>query len=283
MNRTRLLIISAVSIAVLALLGVWFLVSPKPTQNDFVHFDNQRKILDKSIESYNYMLEDFSAVYLEEYREKRSDQDKKLVLDQASERFYQEAQLSRDRLGQMEASPVSSNDEVKAKFVEFKKNYESALNFYDARLTANANIISAINGSCAELSKQNFGKTSFPRAYVKTADLCLTDLANAKKNVTQKPALTLLTSVEKLVRERRDKFDEVKADDFEGNAAKIEGILLLVDINFQVKKFQTQYAADSKAEYSSFATKVNNSVTELREVTQKQMSTSGSKTNSRGQ
>lgn len=272
MHRKKLLIVGSLMIIITAFLGLWLLLSPKPSQNDYVHLDNQRKILDKSIESYNYMLEDFSADYLTQYLEKRSDDDKKSVLNLGVKRFDQEAELSRERLSQMQSSPASSNDMVQPKFADFKKNYESALNYYDARLITNAFVISSINGSCAELSKQNFGKSSFPQAYVKVADECLADLAEAKKNVTQKPAITLLSSVEKLVKERRDKLNEVQGDNFEGNVAKIEGILLILDINSQVKEFQTKYAAESQAEYTSLATKVNKSVSELKKVTQKQMS-----------
>lgn len=287
MTRNKLFIIGTAGligvVAIAAMIMLFAAASAKPTQNDFVHFDNQRKVLDKSIESYNYMFDDFSTQYSAAFTEKRSDEHKKQLRDETTDLFKQEAELSRQRLNRMESSLATKDELVKAKFAEFKNNYESALDYYDEQLATATNVIGGIGGSCSELSKLNVAKKSYPQDYVKKADSCLAQLSDTKKLSNHKPAVTLLTNVENLVQERRDKMNEIKGDDFASIAAKIQGLLLLLDINPLVEQYQTQYTADVKADYNILAAKVNGSVTELERATKQQISTPDSNTNGKEQ
>lgn len=287
-RTTRHLEIIAISLiaALFIVFGIWF-ANSRPADSegsDLVQLDNQRVILDNSMNLYDPLVNRFSTRYTDAFAEGAPDEDKQEVLDQETTRLKRESGINRDRLQRMESSPALKEQEVADAFSEFKREYGAVIAYNDQLAINLANIARSVGGPCASLhSKLNAGGGQYAQEYIKSADECLTALSSAQEGSDGETA-ALLSGVEDLIRKQRDSQQKVVdgKDAVEIFAARTQALLAMLDINKTLTEAQTKYESDVKAKYTEIINKANTSNAEFERILKDSLESSGSGTKSEG-
>lgn len=284
----RIVAISVIAVLSIA-LGVWFAgVAVAGSRDggterqDLVHLNNQRAIVDNSMNLYEPLVNKFFTRYTNAFSEEASDQHKQQVFDEETGRLQRESAINRDRLQRMEQSPALSKQEVADAFKVFKQEYGAVVAYNERRVTGMAAIARSIGGACASIhSKFNVNTDKYAEEYVKAADGCLAALSAGKEGSDQETT-TLLSEVEAVISNQRGTAQKVveSKDGFDRSVAKIESGLALLDINKPLNEAQTKYEADVKAKYSALIEKANKSNEEFERILKESLEPAGQETKS---
>jgi len=272
--KLPLLMLGAGAVVLLLVAGwvVFRQATTTPKQADFAHLNNQRVILDTSMNAYDPLMTDYANAYINAYQEERPLEETTALRDDYRSQFEREMQANTNRLQQMESSVALREPAVADSFKTFKDRYEAVIGYYERYGRNVAVVAESVGGPCARLSELNVAKASYAADYVKAADTCLTKLDEAKKG-SDEATTSLLTSVEKLVKERRTKFaDTLGKDDFERSARLMMGLALMLGTNADVSKAQAEYQAKVDKEYIRLVEQANASNKDLEETLQKYLS-----------
>ncbi len=281
MNTTpkRLLVAgSAAAVALVAVIAVVLVnVTKQPTTADYKSLDIQRQVVDTSMNIYSPVFGDYSTDYSNVYAEERSGDDKTAVKSQYEDTLAKEQKVSTDRLKHMESSAALRKPAVKEAFERFSDKYGAIIDYYEQHTKNIAAITESVAGPCAVLSKLNVSATDYAAEYTKKADACLAALATAKKT-SDGTTNKLLSEVDALIKERRDKFNEVAGKkDFELNIARLTALLSLLDINSEVKVIQSNYETTTKTEYTKLVNQANEANAAFDKVLNEYVVASGTK------
>ena len=284
----RIVAVSVIAVLCIA-LGVWFAgVSVAGSQTggrerqDLVHLNNQRAIVDNSMNLYEPLVNNFFARYTAAFSEEASDQHKQQVFDEETGRLQRESAINRDRLKRMEQSPALSKQEVADAFKVFKQEYGAVVAYNEQRVTGMAAIARSIGGACASIhSKFNVNTDKYAEEYVKAADGCLAALSSGKEGSDQETT-KLLTEVETVISTQRGTAQKVidSKTSFERSGNRILSGLALLDINKPLNEAQTKYEADVKAKYSALIEKANKSNAEFELILKESIEPAGQETKS---
>lgn len=284
----RIVAVSVIAVLCIA-LGVWFAgVSVAGSQTggrerqDLVHLNNQRAIVDNSMNLYEPLVNNFFARYTAAFSEEASDQHKQQVFDEETGRLQRESAINRDRLKRMEQSPALSKQEVADAFKVFKQEYGAVVAYNEQRVTGMAAIARSIGGACASIhSKFNINTDKYAEEYVKAADGCLAALSSGKEGSDQETT-KLLTEVETVISTQRGTAQKVidSKTSFERSGNRILSGLALLDINKPLNEAQTKYEADVKAKYSALIEKANKSNAEFERILKESIEPAGQETKS---
>ena len=283
--RMRIIAISLIAVLFIA-LGVWFAVSRTAgtERSDLVHLNNQRAIVDNSMNLYDPLVNKFSTRYTNAFSVEASDQAKQQVFDEETGRLKRESGINLDRLQRMESSPALHNQEVADAFNVFKREYGAVITYNDQLVTNLANIARSIGGACSSIhSKLNVSGEKYAEEYVKAADGCLAALSSAKEGSDQETT-KLLSDVETIIKKQRDSAQTVveSKDGFERSAARIRSALALLEINKPLNEAQAKYESDVKAKYAAIIENANKSNTELERILKDSLEPAGQETKSEG-
>lgn len=284
----RIVAISVIAVLSIA-LGVWFAgVSVAGSRaggterQDLVRLNNQRAIVDNSMNLYEPLVNKFFTRYTTTFSEEASDQHKQQIFDEETGRLQRESAINRDRLQRMESSPALSKQEVADAFKVFKQEYGAVVAYNEQRVTGMAAIARSIGGACASIhSKFNVNTDKYAEEYVKAADGCLAALSAGKEGSDQETT-TLLTEVEAVISTQRGTAQKVidSKDGFERSGNRILSGLALLDINKPLNEAQTKYEADVKAKYSGLIDKANKSNEEFERILKESIEPAGQETKS---
>lgn len=279
----RIVAISVIAVLCIA-LGVWFVGSRMggTERQDLVRLNNQRAIVDNSMNLYEPLVNKFAARYTAAFSEEASDQDKQQVFDEETGRLQREATINRDRLQRMEQSPALSKQEIADAFKVFKQEYGAVVAYNEQRVTGMAAIARSIGGACASIhSKFNVNTDKYAEEYVKAADGCLAALSSGKEGSDQETT-KLLSEVETVISNQRGTAQKVveSKDGFDRSANRILSGLALLDINKPLNEAQTKYEADVKAKYSALIEKANKSNAEFERILKESIESAGQETKS---
>lgn len=282
--RMRIIAISLIA-ALFIVLGIWFAVSRTAgtERSDLIHLDNQRAIVDSSMNLYDPLVNKFSSRYSDVYLEEASDEDKQDVYDQETGRLKRESRVNLDRLRRMESSPALQKQEVANAFSEFKREYGAVIAYNDQMVINLTNIHRSVGGSCTSLHSMNIRAKEYAEEYVKAADGCLAALSSAKEGSDQETT-ELLSVPETLVQKQRVNAQAVvdSKDSFEHWAKSTLSAIALLDINKPLAEAQTKYEADVKAKYSGLIEKANKSNTEFERILKDSLESAGHDAKSEG-
>lgn len=282
--RMRIIAISLIA-ALFIVLGIWFAVSRTAgtERSDLIHLDNQRAIVDSSMNLYDPLVNKFSSRYSDVYLEEASDEDKQDVYDQETGRLKRESRVNLDRLRRMESSPALQKQEVANAFSEFKREYGAVIAYNDQLVINLTNIHRSVGGSCTSLHSMNIRAKEYAEEYVKAADGCLAALSSAKEGSDQETT-ELLSVPEALVQKQRVNAQAVvdSKDSFEHWAKSTLSAIALLDINKPLAEAQTKYEADVKAKYSGLIEKANKSNTEFERILKDSLESAGHDAKSEG-
>jgi len=272
--RFRIVAISVIAALCIALgvwvVGVWVAGSPtgQTERQHLVHLNNQRAIVDNSMNLYEPLVNKFFTRYTTAFSEEASDQRKQQVFDEETGRLQRDARINRDRLQRMEQSPALRKQEVADAFNVFKREYGAVVAYNEQRVTGMAAIARSIGGACASIhSKFNVNTEKYAEEYVKAADGCLAALSSGKEGSDQETT-KLLSDVEIVIGNQRGTAQKVveSKDSFERSANRILSGLALLDVNKPLNEAQTKYEADAKAKYSALIEKANTSNAEFERI-----------------
>ena len=272
--RFRIVAISVIAALCIALgvwvAGVWVAGSPtgQTERQHLVHLNNQRAIVDNSMNLYEPLVNKFFTRYTTAFSEEASDQRKQQVFDEETGRLQRDARINRDRLQRMEQSPALRKQEVGDAFNVFKREYGAVVAYNEQRVTGMAAIARSIGGACASIhSKFNVNTEKYAEEYVKAADGCLAALSSGKEGSDQETT-KLLSDVEIVIGNQRGTAQKVveSKDSFERSANRILSGLALLDVNKPLNEAQTKYEADAKAKYSALIEKANTSNAEFERI-----------------
>lgn len=282
----RIIAISVIAALVIAALGIWFAGSRTEGSegSDLVHLNNQRVILDNSMNLYDPLVNKFSTRYTDVFAEAASDEDKQQVLDQETGRLKRESGINLNRLQQMESSPALNKQEVADAFSEFKGRYGAVIAYNDQLAVNLANIIRSIGGPCAAIhSKLNVAGEKYAEEYVEVADKCLAALSSAKEG-SDEETTKLLSDVEALIQKQQGSAQAVvdSEDGFDRSVSGIHAGLALLDINKPLTEAQTKYEADVKAKYTEIINRANKSNAEFERILKNSLESAGPETKSEG-
>ena len=286
--RIRIVAISVIAVLCIA-LGVWFAgvsVAGSRTggteRQDLVHLNNQRAIVDNSMNLYEPLVNKFFTRYTTAFSEEASDQHKQQVFDEETGRLQRDARINRDRLQRMEQSPALRKQEVADAFNVFKQEYDAVVAYNEQRVTGMAAIARSIGGACASIhSKFNVNTEKYAEEYVKAADGCLAALSSGKEGSDQETT-KLLSDVETVISNQRGTAQKVveSKDGFERSGNRILSGLALLDVNKPLNEAQTKYEADVKARYSALIEKANKSNVEFERILKESLESAGQETKS---
>lgn len=267
--RMRIIAMSLIAVSLVA-LGVWFAVSRMAgtERSDLVHLNNQRAILDNSMNLYEPLVNKFSTRYTTAFSDEASDEDKQRAFDEETGRLKHESRINLDRLQGMESSPALDKQEVAGAFDEFKRAYSAVIAYNDQLVINSTGITRSVGGACSSIhSKLNVSGEKYAEEYVKAADGCLAALSAAKEGSDQETT-KLLAAVEGLIQKQRDSAQKVveSKDGFERSAARIDSALALLEINKPLNDAQRTYEADVLMKQTEIVEKANKSNTELERV-----------------
>lgn len=281
--RIRIVAISVIAVLCIA-LGVWVAgvsVAGSRTagteRQELVHLNNQRAIVDNSMNLYEPLVNKFFARYTTAFSEEASDQDKQQVFDEETGRLQRDARINRERLQRMESSPALRKQEVADAFKVFQQEYGAVVTYNEQRVTDLAAIARSIGGACASIhSRFNVNSENYAQEYVKAADGCLASLSSGKEGSSQETT-KLLSDVEAVISKQRGTAQKVveSKDRFERNVAIIESGLALLDINKPLNEAQTIYEADVRAKYSGLIEKANTSNAEFERILKESIELAG--------
>lgn len=284
-RRMRIIAISVIA-ALLIALGIWFVGSRTAGTDraDFVHLNNQRVILDSSMNLYDPLVSKFSTRYSTAFAEEASDQDKQQVFDQETGRLKRESSINLGRLQRMESSSALDKQEVADAFDAFKREYGAVITYNDQLAINLANIARSVGGPCAAIhSKLNVAGEKYAEEYVGVADKCLAALSSAKEG-SDEETTKLLSDVEALIQKQRDSAQAAvdSEDGFDRSVANIYAGLALLDINKPLTEAQTKYEADVKTKYAELVNKANKSNSEFERVLKANLDSADLNTKSEG-
>lgn len=269
-RRTGIIVVAVVIALVAGGFGAWFaFFRPAGVQRaDVERLDKQRSIVDRSMNLYDPLLEEFTARYTNVVAEEEGDQEKEKVFNQESDLIKRESAANTSRLDAMADSPVTQEAEIDEAFRRFQDHYGAVTAYNDQRLINTANITRSVGGPCAPLHKDlNVSVGNYAQDYVKTADSCLLALASAK-DTADTDTKQLLQGIEGVVTGQRAKQQEVldATDDFARLAKRTTAGLALLDINDALDKVRTTYEAAVKASSTKVVDDANASNAELERV-----------------
>jgi hypothetical protein len=281
--RIRILAISVIAVLCIA-LGVWFAGSRMAgtERQGLVRLNNQRAIVDTSMNLYKPLVNKFSDRYTDAFSIEASDQDKQRVFDEETGRLEREARINHDRLMRMEQSPALRKQEVADAFKVFQQEYAAVVAYNEQRVTDQAAIARSIGGACASIhSKFNVSGENYAEEYVKAADGCLSALASGKEGSGEETT-KLLSDVETVISKQRGTAQKVveSKDRFDRSMARIESGLALLDINKPLSEAQTKYETDVNAKYSGLIEKANKSNAEFERILKESLELAGQETKS---
>ena len=261
MNRTlKLILIIAVVIAALVAIGMVAMnVLRQPAKQDFSQLDTQRQVLDSSMNLYNPLVTGYSSDYANVLGEERSTEETDAVRQDYVDMMERERKVNSERLDRMASSPALRDADVKRAFEPFRQNYQVVINYYDQETMNLTNVIGSVAGSCGKMNKLNFAVDSATTDYLKLADACLKALEGAKQG-SDSDTTTLLTDVEGIIKERRDKFNEVVGKEgIEKSGRTMIAVVSLLDFNTDLKTVQTKYETAVQKKYTDLVNKANDS------------------------
>jgi hypothetical protein len=242
--RLRIVAISVIAVVCIA-LGVWVAgvsVAGSRTggteRQHLVHLNNQRAIVDNSMNLYEPLVNKFFTRYTAAFSEEASDQHKQQVFDEETGRLERDARINRDRLQRMEQSPALRKQEVADAF--------------------------------------NINTEKYAEEYVKAADGCLAALSSGKEGSDQETT-KLLSDVETVISTQRGTAVKVveSKDGFYRAANRMLSGLALLDVNKPLNEAQTKYEADVKAKYSALIEKANKSNAEFERILKESIESAG--------
>ncbi|MDR6637274.1 hypothetical protein [Paenarthrobacter nitroguajacolicus] len=266
-RRTSIIVVVVVLALAAGGFGAWFaFLRPAGVQRaDVERLDKQRGIVDRSMNLYNPLLEEFTAPYTNVVAEEEGEQEKEQVFNRESDLIRRESAANTGRLEAMAASPVAQEAGIAEPFRRFKDQYGAVIAYSDQRLINTASITRSVGGPCAPLHRDlNVSSGDYAQDYVKTADSCLQALAGAKDKADA-DTVQLLQGIEGIVKGQRDKQQEVlDATDDLGRLAKstTAGVALL-DINDALNKVRTTYEDAVKASSTKIVDDANAANAEL--------------------
>lgn len=286
MWRMRIIAISVIAALVIAALGIWFAGSRTAGSegSDLVHLNNQRVILDNSMNLYDPLVNKFSTRYTDAVAEEASDEDRQKILDEETGRLKRESSVNLDRLQRMESSPALKKQEVADAFSEFKREYGAVIAYNDQLAVNLANITKSVGGPCAAIhTKLNVAGEKYAEEYVGVADKCLAALSSAKEG-SDEETTKLLSDVEALIQKQQGSAQAVvdSEDGFDRSVAGIFAGLALLDINKPLTEAQTKYEADVKAKYTEIINRANKSNAEFERILKNSLESAGPETKSEG-
>ncbi|WP_208759908.1 hypothetical protein [Paenarthrobacter nitroguajacolicus] len=269
-RRTGIIVVAVVIALVAGGFGAWFaFFRPSGVQRaDVESLDKQRGIVDRSMNLYDPLLEEFTARYTNVVAEEEGDQQKEQVFNQESDLIKRESDVNTGRLDAMAHSPVTQEAEIAEAFRRFKEHYGAVIAYNDQRLINTANITRSMGGPCAPLHKDlNVSGENYAQEYVETADSCLLALASAKDKADA-DTVQLLEGIEGVVRGQRDKQQEVldTTDDLARLAKRTTAGVAMLDINDALDKVRTTYEDAVKASSTKLVDDANASNAELERV-----------------
>jgi hypothetical protein len=284
----RIVAISVIAVLCIA-LGVWFAgvgVAGSPTagteRQELVHLDNQRVIVDNSMNLYEPLVNKFFSRYTNAFAEEAPDRDKQQVFDEETGRLQREARINHDRLQRMESSPALRKQEVADAFNVFQQAYGAVVTYNEQRVIDQAAIARSIGGACASIhSKFNVNTDKYAEEYVKAADGCLAALSAGKEGSGQETS-KLLSDVETVISTQRGTAQKVidSRSSFERSGNRILSGLALLDINKLLNEAQTKYESDVKAKYSGIIEKANTSNAEFERILKESLASADQETKS---
>ena len=261
MNKPlKLILILAVVIAALIAIGMVAMnVLRQPAKQDFSQLDTQRQVLDSSMNLYNPLVTGYSSDYANVLGEERSTEETDAVRQDYVDMMERERKVNSERLDRMASSPALRDADVKRAFEPFRQNYQAVINYYDQETMNLTNVIGSVAGSCGKMNKLNFAVDSATTDYLKLADACLKALEEAKQG-SDSDTTTLLTDVEDIIKERRDKFNDVVGKEgIEKSGRTMIAVVSLLDFNTDLKTVQTKYETAVQKKYTDLVNKANDS------------------------
>lgn len=282
--RGRIIAISLVAVLLIA-VGVWFAVSRTagPVRSDFVHLNNQRSIVDNSMNLYTPLVSRFSTRYSTAFSDEASKKDKQRVFDEETGRLKQESRISLDRLQRMESSPALRKQKVADAFDEFTRAYGAVVTYNDQLVINLTNITRSVEGACGSLHSMNISGEEYAEDYVQAADGCLAALSSAKESSDEETA-ALLTDVEAVIHKQRDKAQVVveSEDEFDRSIATIESAIGLLEINEPLAEAQAKYESAVQAKYAAIVEQANKSNAGLARALKDSLDSAGQQKKSEG-
>lgn len=275
-----------VVVALVVIASAWILIAratAEPEQVDFKHFENQRQVLDLSLEVYTPLLANFSTDYGDAFMNKLDDEAKADILASAEQQFDEEARLSQKRLVNMESSLALKDQAVKEEFTDFAEAHNQVADYYKNNLLAMAAVVRALQGPCSVLKDLRVSDPNYAKNYVNTADKCFDSIKTAREDADKKTN-KLLDELEKMFKKQQDLSKEfIKKEKQNTNdgtlseesvaefRAEFSQLMGLLGINKTVEKLKTEYQVAASEEYNKLAKKMNLASQELKQATEKQL------------
>jgi hypothetical protein len=247
---------------VVVLLGAGYFAvaaSRQPDASDFKRLDSQRQAVDLSMNVYVPLFSAYTADYAVTFNEDRSPEEQAEVKQAYTETFEREHSVNDERLKAMRGSLAMKNESVKAAFNDYDAAYRAVIAYNERYERSVANVTESLAGKCDLNSNLNVASSTLGSDYAKAADACLAALKTASDNTNDDATKKLLSSVEKVVKERRDAFKQTVGQDDQliETATKLNALASLLTINGDIKPIQDEYEQRVKQEYNELATKAN--------------------------
>lgn len=238
----------------------------QPEVADYKRLDSQRQAVDTSMNIYSPLFSGYTAEYANTFKEKRSADEQAALKKQYATMLDTERRVNIDRLNDMRSSVALKERPVKAAHAEYDTAYRAVVEYYEQYAINLANITESIAGKCDLNAELNVGSATLAQDYTKAADACLAALSEAKKT-SDEPTKRLLSDVEKLVKQRREAFnDAIGKEGLEQTITKTTALLTLLSINSELTTIQSDYETEVKTEYTKLVNQANESNESLKDA-----------------
>lgn len=259
-SRLLKIIAIAVVVALAIALGVAIVMSlPRSSErSDLVHLNNQREIVDNSMNLYNPLVKKFSTRYSNAFTEGAPEDVKLQVFEEETGRIERDSTVAKQRLKEMQSSPALRDGDVAKAFKRFKSAYGAIIDYNDQLVVNLVNVNQSVSGACGSLHKLDILTDDYAEQYLKIAEECLAALDSAKKK-SDDHTKTLLTAVEGVVGKQRDAAQKVidSDDEFDRSIATIYLGLGLLDVNEPLAEATAEWESGNRSTYEALVTEAN--------------------------
>ena len=258
MHTKRLIGIGLVLLVAVSLIAtIAVRATAEPEQRDFASLDSKREAVDTSMNIYIPLLTAYSNEYVAALNDQRPAEQTDALRERYVTQLATEATSNTKLIDSMSSSLALRNESVDKAYTSFAASYTDVIEYYEQKTIDMTAISAAVAGPCSQVNNRNFASETVASDYVKSADICLKEIS-ANKDGVSKEAAALLSSVETLFKERRDRFAEVETlDGIEQRAAQVTTLISFLDINTEVKAIQSTYEAADQAKITERAKKAN--------------------------
>ena len=244
-GKKKYAFIAAALVAIVA-LGVlaWWGVSrqiAQPEAHDYAQLNADRQIADGRVGAYEEIFADYYDTYVAAFASGLADKEKQELHHAAQEKLEAEQKASTSLLRAMSSSVTMKNEDVKARFDEYEKQYQAILGAGEQGFVTYTNMVKSVGGPCKQTTQVTFTTRAGARDYVRVADECLAALEQAREG-SDELGRTYFSDITAAVKAQRAKFEAYgNSSASTVGAARTDALSSLVEMNTKMVELQATY------------------------------------------